>query len=448
MRSHPVLTANFPRDEDQEYHHHSLDISTSDGFSRREDSSSDDLSTVEGNNIVVIQPKENEYKPVEKSSFYLTTVFRIFFTFVAICVLLSPVVIGYIFRFSLVNTSWFGIGLYGVAIIVHYTLQILFATLNRREVDKSVAKRDVFWKGPRIGLLGVGYKEDPIYFKLCLESLLQSTFKGPLKILIMIDGDDKEDQYMGDIFMQTYQHLDPVVINAGDAFFYGQNGSLDALLKQQILNATGPICILQKHEGKRRAMYSGFKILLDLFDVEAVITVDSDTVLEPEAISELAHTLDDPKVAAGTGFVSILNRNSILPLMSYLRYWMAFNVERACQSYWGCVVCISGPLGIYRSSVIRQIREQWFEQTFLGALCSYGDDRHLTNLVLATGQKVKFTHRAVAFTETPAEFFRWIAQQTRWSKSFFREFLFSVTIAHKQSLWMIYEQVYQCKIDC
>lgn len=65
------------------------------------------------------------------------------------------------------------------------------------------------------------------------------------------------------------------------------------------------------------------------------------------ALLELVRVLDDdPRVGAVGGDVRILNPlDSWVSFLSSLRYWVAFNVERACQSYFHCVSCISGPLG-------------------------------------------------------------------------------------------------------
>ena len=77
---------------------------------------------------------------------------------------------------------------------------------------------------------------------------------------------------------------------------------------------------------------------------------DSDTRLDPMALLELVRVLDeDPRVGAVGGDVRILNPlDSWVSFLSSLRYWVAFNVERACQSYFHCVSCISGPLGEQR----------------------------------------------------------------------------------------------------
>lgn len=45
--------------------------------------------------------------------------------------------------------------------------------------------------------------------------------------------------------------------------------------------------------------------------------------------------------------------------MSALRYWFAFNVERAADSYFGVVSCISGPLGLYKKAILDEVKETW-----------------------------------------------------------------------------------------
>merc|ERR1712124_62229 len=133
--------------------------------------------------------------------------------------------------------------------------------------------------------------------------------------------------------------------------------------------------------------------------------------------------------------------DSIISFLSSLRYWLAFKVERACQSYFGCVSCISGPLGLYRNAVLQQYLNLWSDQKFLGSVCTFGDDRHLTNRMLQFGYATKYTPHAVCHTETPSQYLRWLNQQIRWSKSFFREWLFNALWWHKHHPWMTYESI-------
>lgn len=59
------------------------------------------------------------------------------------------------------------------------------------------------------------------------------------------------------------------------------------------------------------------------------------------------------------------------------------------------------------------------------------------------GRYVKYTPYAFCYTETPETFIRWVTQQTRWSKSFYREAFFSIKAIPVQSLWMTYELFFQ-----
>ena len=79
---------------------------------------------------------------------------------------------------------------------------------------------------------------------------------------------------------------------------------------------------------------------------DAILTTDSDTYVHPDAVKNMMALLfSDEKYAGVTGDVRIWNKSdSFLALMSSIRYWFAFNVERACQSAFGCVGCLSGPV--------------------------------------------------------------------------------------------------------
>jgi hyaluronan synthase len=151
-----------------------------------------------------------------------------------------------------------------------------------------------------------------------------------------------------------------------------------------------------------------------------------------------------PNVAGVTADVKIWNRNeSFLALMCSIRYWFAFNVERACQSFWGCVCCISGPMGFYRTYDLDRILGPWSLQLFAGQETTFGDDRHLTNQLLALGLNTRYTHRTFCQSDSPTQFVRWVKQQTRWSKSFFREaFWFPPAFAY-HSFWLTVETTLQ-----
>lgn len=62
---------------------------------------------------------------------------------------------------------------------------------------------------------------------------------------------------------------------------------------------------------------------------------------------------------------------------------------------------------------------------------------------MLNGYATYYTPRSSCKTDTPAELLRWIAQQTRWCKSFYREFLINIKAFHKQPLWLACQLVFQ-----
>lgn len=311
--------------------------------------------------------------------------------------------------------------------------------------------------------------------------------------MLVVDGDTPDDQYMATIFERIFANRGPVILSPGFIFSdIAENDPrrLDLLQQVQMIYQNDPhtpVCIMQvnqlltfekrvkeisskpetlvkvnfafgllteyqtykhfikPHGGKRKVMYTGFQCLLALTPaLDAIVVTDSDTYLHPDATRELAFAISEsPRVGAATGQVLIFNCATWTSFLSSLRYWFAFNLERSSQSYHGVVNCVSGPLGIYRVECLREVLDRWASQTFLGAPCTYGDDRHLTNCVLSLGNIVKFTHLAVCYTDTPKEFIRWVTQQTRWSKSFFREIPINMISLHKHSWYMAYSVLFQ-----
>ncbi|XP_013864392.1 hyaluronan synthase 2 isoform X2 [Austrofundulus limnaeus] len=290
------------------------------------------------------------------------------------------------------------------------------------------------------------YQEDPNYLRKCLVSVKRLTYPG-IKVIMVIDGNSDDDMYMMEIFKEV-MGWDKVATYVWRSNYHNKgSGEMDESYAESLQQVSKLVlnnkcvCIMQKWGGKREVMYTAFKALGR--SVDYVQVCDSDTMLDPASSVEMVKVLEeDPLVGGVGGDVQILNKyESWISFLSSVRYWMAFNIERACQSYFGCVQCISGPLGMYRNSLLHEFLEDWYNQTFMGSHCSFGDDRHLTNRVLSLGYATKYTARSKCLTETPVTYLRWLNQQTRWSKSYFREWLYNSMWFHKHHLWMTYEAV-------
>ncbi|KAM6946145.1 hyaluronan synthase 1-like [Aplochiton taeniatus] len=393
------------------------------------------------------------------------TIARAFGTFLfavgVLCVMLWAYIQGY-----QLATSKYGIisfGIYGLLLGLHVLVQSLFAFLEHRRIR---ARTDACTFTKTIGLTISAYQEDPAYLRDCLSSVRDLNYPSELlRIIMVVDGNTEEDLYMQEMFKEVfadqdpgcyvwannYHGYDPANPEGDGAAAEGTRPAGDADPRfvedhqrrevEDLINSKRCVCIMQKWGGKREVMYTAFKALGSTVDYIQVC--DSDTKLDPLATVELCKVLEsNQKYGAVGGDVMILNlKDSYISFMSSLRYWMAFNIERACQSFFNCVSCISGPLGLYRNDLLQQFLESWYNQKFLGTHCTFGDDRHLTNRMLSMGYGTKYTARSKCHTETPGQFLRWLNQQTRWSKSYFREWLFNAMWWHKHHLWMTYEAI-------
>lgn len=230
--------------------------------------------------------------------------------------------------------------------------------------------------------------------------------------------------------LQNYPDLEVIVVD---------DGSRNHRAVKRAVQSHGFTYVYQRNAGKREAMFTAFKHMSPASKV--VLTADSDTVWHPNAARELATVLLSDKYIGGvTGEVAVLNHDqNLLTRLIAIRYHLAFAHERASQSYFGAVTCISGPLGAYRREVIDQIKYRFIGQRLFGKKCTYGDDRHLTNLVLDAGYDVRYAARALCWTEAPAKFRQLVKQQTRWSKSYWREIIWQIRVLHKHGAYMIYD---------
>jgi hyaluronan synthase len=353
--------------------------------------------------------------------------------------------------------------------------------------ERNSASTGIMNPYSQVSIAVVGYREDEKSWRECLRSLQTQTLK-PKCVVGVVDGNEEPDISMANAFVDEFKshkaplihlpillsdlHRDTYLANIPEDtrskvirfshYLSGRHrpGHLQALsLARQVIinqvtewdnrwNISGldAVCFSQPHGHKRTAMFTSFAISLwALKTRDAIFTTDSDTLVQDNGLDEMLTLLrSQPEIGGVTADVKIWNRaEGLLTRLCAARYWFAFNIERACQSMWRCVGCLSGPMSMYRSSDLETILGPWNLQTFGGKHTTFGDDRHLTNQLLAHGLKTRYTHRTWCDSESPTTFVRWVAQQTRWSKSFFREaFWFPASFAY-QSPWMLVEMTIQ-----
>jgi cellulose synthase/poly-beta-1,6-N-acetylglucosamine synthase-like glycosyltransferase len=194
------------------------------------------------------------------------------------------------------------------------------------------------------------------------------------------------------------------------------------------------------NRGKRLSQ----RAVLDQARGEIIVTIDSDTTISKDGIRNLVSHFQDPAVGAVTGDVQVRNkRTNLLTRLIAYRYWNAFHQERAAQNVFRTVMCCSGPFSAYRRSVIDGVKDDYVSQRFLGQECTFGDDRHLTNLVLRAKYDVLFDAGAISYTEVPTTVPQYVRQQVRWNKSFYREMVWSLRNIRRPHPYLLLDLILQ-----
>jgi hyaluronan synthase len=191
---------------------------------------------------------------------------------------------------------------------------------------------------------------------------------------------------------------------------------------------------LPQNLGKRGALAAGFRMAKG----EVLVTVDSDSEIERGTLFAIAGPFRDPRVGAVAGKVVVRNRRGVIPRMLHVRFVLSFDFLRSAQSMFRTVYCCPGALAAYRASVVLKVLPAWERQRFLGVTCTYGEDRALTNAILAEGYDTVYQRTAVVHTIVPETYAKLCRMYLRWDRSYIREeFSFARVVWRRPLLWRL-----------
>ncbi|OGW50847.1 MAG: hypothetical protein A2V62_12790, partial [Nitrospirae bacterium RBG_19FT_COMBO_58_9] len=208
--------------------------------------------------------------------------------------------------------------------------------------------------------------------------------------------------------------LDIIVVDDGSTDDTWTHVSLAAQQHRDLVR----VVRLPVNQGKRAALAAGFERAAG----DIIVTVDSDSLVERGALLAIAGPFRDERVGVVAGKVCVLNRfRGLLPRMLHVRFVLSFDFLRSAQSSYGTVYCCPGALSAYRASVLKPLVPAWLRQRFFGEACTIGEDRALTNDVLASGYKSVYQRTAVVHTLAPERYRTLCNMFLRWERSYIRE---------------------------
>ena len=177
--------------------------------------------------------------------------------------------------------------------------------------------------------------------------------------------------------------------------------------------------------GKRAAIAAGFEASNPASEI--VVVVDSDTVWEPETLSELLRPFADPRVGGVTPRQAIFDpdANPIRRFANWIED-LRYSVTVPAQSVFGQVGCLAGRTIAYRRTAFAPAVQRLVGQTILGIPQHVGDDRVLTSDLLRNDWRTVYQSTALVKTDAPAGWRAFWRQQLRWARSSQRETILSL----------------------
>jgi poly-beta-1,6-N-acetyl-D-glucosamine synthase len=141
-----------------------------------------------------------------------------------------------------------------------------------------------------------------------------------------------------------------------------------------------------------------------------VLALDADTVLAPDAIQRMAAALEDPEVAAASGFVLPRRVRTLWERGRYIEYLFMFGFLKQIQDYYDSPLISSGCFSLYRVSTLRALGG-WSNRTM-------AEDMDLTWSAYRAGWRVRYIPDAICFPIEPHNLLFMRTQVRRWSHGF------------------------------
>jgi hyaluronan synthase len=230
----------------------------------------------------------------------------------------------------------------------------------------------------------------------------------------------------------NYPYIEVVIVNDGSDDWGATVSAIDDIVRS---SSKVKAIHLPKNMGKRKAMAVGVKS--PDTKGEIVIFLDSDTIVEKDAIGKLVTCMvNDPKLGAIVGYCRALNADyNYLTKMQDTWYHSAFTVMKGMEHALGTVTCCSGILSAYRMEALKPCVDPWADDHFLGQEFMAGDDRQLTAYIFGGTKftldknekqwKAGYCESAISISETPSTLKKFVRQQIRWMQSWVRVFIFT-----------------------
>jgi cellulose synthase/poly-beta-1,6-N-acetylglucosamine synthase-like glycosyltransferase len=145
---------------------------------------------------------------------------------------------------------------------------------------------------------------------------------------------------------------------------------------------------------------------------DLLLTVDADTVFEPDAVARLASAFEDPRVGGASCNIAISNESeSIWTGLQSIEYMMSISAGKSILDVVNAIACLSGACSMYRRDVF--LRQGGLDP-------GPGEDLEFSLRLRRLGHLIRFVPEAWAKTDGPATAIGLLRQRARWDRDALR----------------------------
>lgn len=228
-------------------------------------------------------------------------------------------------------------------------------------------------------------------------NIIKTDYNPMVSVVIAAYNEEKViNKTIASILASDYDPLEVIVVNDGS------KDRTESVVLSQFGNHPHVGIVTIPNGGKTNAVNLGF----DIAQGEIIVTIDADTLIAKDAISNLVRHFVDPKVAAVSGNVKVGNLKNLLTLWQHVEYITGFNLERRAFDHLNSIPVVPGAIGAWRKQAVEDVGLYQHD--------TLAEDTDLTIQLLREGYKVEYEDKAYAYTEVPEDVKSFIKQRTRW----------------------------------
>ena len=199
------------------------------------------------------------------------------------------------------------------------------------------------------------------------------------------------------VLASDYDALEVIVVDDGST------DATSAALEQAFGGEVRVRLVRQENGGKASALNNG----ITQAKGEIIVSLDADTLFEPQTVSRLVRHFSERTVGAVAGNVKVGNRVNTITRWQAIEYITSQNLDRRAYSLLNAVSVVPGAVGAWRREALEQAGGYTTD--------TLAEDTDLTWKMRCNGWRIETDTEAVAWTEAPDTLSAFFKQRFRWS---------------------------------